>query len=131
MAAKPRALYAANESVVQIDGEVVDGVRSIDYRFSQAREPVYALGSAERIGIVSGAQTVEGILRVASTSAKLNGLDMEKNFQVIALLKHGDAKMTVTFDECYLTDKAFSMAVGAHGEATYSFTAVRVREEIA
>ena len=70
------------------------------------------LGSAERIGIVSGAQAVEGVLRVASTSAKLNGLGTEAQFQVIALLKHGDAKMTVTFDECYLTEKSFSMGVG-------------------
>ncbi len=131
MAAKPRSIYAANESTVQVDGEIIDGVRGIDYRFTQAREAVYALGSAERIGVISGAQRVEGILRVASTSAKMNALGTEAQFQVIALLKHGDAKMTVTFDECYLTEKSFAIAVGGHGEASYGFTAVRVREEIA
>jgi hypothetical protein len=131
MAAKPRSIYAANESSVQVDGEVVDGVRGINYRYTQAREAIYALGSSERIGLVSGAQCVEGVLRVASTSAKLNGLGTEAQFQVIALLKHGDAKMTVTFDECYLTDKSFSLGAGGHAEATYGFTAVRVREEIA
>jgi hypothetical protein len=36
----------------------------------------------------------------------------------------------VTFDECFLQEKTFDMSVGSHGEALYSFTATRVREEI-
>jgi len=126
----PTTIFAASESTVQVDGENVDGVRSIDYRFNQVRSNVYALGSVERIGIVSGAESVEGVLRVASTSKKLNGLTGETKFQVIALLKHGDTKMTVTFDECYLLEKSFDIAVGGQGEAVYTFTATRVREEL-
>jgi hypothetical protein len=38
--------------------------------------------------------------------------------------------MTVTFDECFLTEKNFAMAVSSFGESTYSFTATRVREEV-
>ena len=53
-----------------------------------------------------------------------------RSFSVIATLKHADHQMTVTFDECYLTDKDFDMTVGTHGEAVYSFTATRVREEL-
>lgn len=124
------AIFAASESTIQVDGENVEGVRAIDYRFNQDRENVYALGSAERIGMVSGAQSVEGVIRVASTSKKLNGLAGDQSFQVIAQLKHGDTKMTVTFDECFLMEKSFEIAVGGHGEAVYTFTATRVREEL-
>jgi hypothetical protein len=123
-------IFAANESSVQIDGEAVEGVRSIEYRQTQVRQNVYALGSAERVAMVSGQQAVEAVLHVASTSKKLNEIG-DTQFQLTAQLKHGDAKMTVTFDECFLQSKAFEMSVGTHGEATYSFTAARVREEVA
>jgi hypothetical protein len=121
-------IFSANESSVQIDGEPVEGVRAIDYRFAQVRQNVYALGSAERVAMISGAQTVEGVLRVASTSQKLNAIG-DTQFQLTAQLKRGGTKMVVTFDECYLQSKSFQMGVGEHGEAAYGFTAARVREE--
>jgi hypothetical protein len=123
-------IFAATESSVLVDGEVIEGVRSLEYRHQQVRSNVYALGSAERIGMVSGVQMVEGRLKVASTSAKLNGFTGDARFQVVAQLKQGETQMTVTFDECYLLDKSFDISVGGHGEAMYSFTAVRVREEV-
>ena len=67
------------------NGEAIDGVRAIEYRFQQQRSNVYALGSTERVGMVSGAQTVEGRLRIASTHAKLNGISGP--FQVVATLR--------------------------------------------
>jgi hypothetical protein len=124
-------LFAASESSVMIDNEPVDGVRSIEYRFQQTRSNVYALGSTERIGIVSGGQYVEGRLHVTSTSPKLNGMTGDQMFQVIATLKHGKQQMTVTFDDCFLLDKSFSIETNGHGEAVYTFSAVRVHEDIA
>lgn len=123
-------VFAANESSVMIDGEAVDGVKSIDYKQNQVRSNVYALGSAERVAMVSGQQSVDAVLRIASTSKKLNEIG-DKQFQLTAQLKHGATKMTVTFDECFLQSKSFQIGVGDHGEATYGFTAVRVREEVA
>src|SRR5437899_1104504 len=124
-------LFAANESSVMLDGKAVEGVRSIEYRYQQVRTNIYALGSAERIGMISGPQSVDGILRVVSTSAAFNALTTDKSFQVIVQMKHGDAKMTVTLDECFLKEKSFNMEVGGTGEALYSFTATRVREDAA
>lgn len=121
-------IFAANESTVQIDGEPVEGVRAIEYRQVAVRQNVYALGSAERVGMVSGPLSVEGVLRVASTSQKLNAIG-NAQFQLTALLRHGETNMTVTFDECFLQTKSFELGVGSHGEASYGFTAVRVREE--
>ena len=123
-------LFAANESTVMIDGERIEGVRTVEYRKAQARDNVYALGSAERIGIVSGAQAVEGLIRVASTNTALDSKLGDNQFQVTAQLQHGDTTMTVTFDECYLLDKDFSIGIGGVGEAIYRFNATRVREEL-
>lgn len=122
-------LYAANESSVLVDGQALTGVQSVDYRYSRARENLYALGSPERVGVTSGPYSVEGRLRIASASAELDALTSEQVFQVIANLKQGNTTVTVTFDDCVLVDKSFDMGVGGHGEAVYGFTAVRVREE--
>lgn len=122
-------VFAANESSVLIDGEPVEGVRAIEYRDHQTRGNVYALGSVERIGLISGPRIVEGRLRVASASPKLDGLTDAMQFQINAQLRHGEAQLTVSFDECYLLEKSFDMEVGGHGETIYSFTATRVRQE--
>ena len=123
-------IFAANESTVLLDGEAIEGARAIEYRHHQVRENVYALGQAERVGLISGPQSVEGRIRVVSTSKALNDLTGDTPFQISASLKQGDTKMTVTFDECYLVEKQFDMNVGGTGEALYRFTATRVREEL-
>jgi hypothetical protein len=124
-------LFASNESSVMINGEAVEGVRAIEYRRQQVRTNIYGLGSAERIGMISGPLIVEGLMRVTSTSPALDKLMGDKAFQVTANLKHGSAGMTVTFDECFIKEKSYTMEVGGHGEALYTFTATRVREEAA
>jgi hypothetical protein len=123
-------IVAANDSAVLLNGEPVEGVRSIEYRRHQARHNVYALGSAERITMTSGPSGVEGRLTVASTSPGLDGVPSTSSFQITARLRHGDTQMTVVFDDCYLLDKSFSLGAGGHGEAIYGFTAARVREEL-
>lgn len=120
-------IFAASESTVLVDGEPVEGVQGIDYRARRDRANIYALGSTERVGVVSGAYEVEGRLRVASASPKLDGLAGDQLFQIIANLRHGDTQATVTFDDCYLTEKTFDMSVNGHGAAVYAFSAARVR----
>ena len=122
-------IFAANESRVMVNGNVVEGVRTLAYRRVQARENVYAVGSAERIGVVSGRAVFEGQLRVASTAQTLDQIAPDASFQVSAVLTHNDQHMTVTLDECFLQEKTFDMTVGGHGESVYSFTATRAREE--
>ena len=123
-------IFAANESQVLVGGQPVEGVTAIEYRRAQARENNYGLGTNERIGLVSGALVLEGRIRVASTAPPLDALATDQNVQISALLVHGDTRMTVTFDECFLLEKSFEIGVGGHGEAVYSFTATRAREEL-
>lgn len=123
-------IFAANESQVLVNGTALEGVRSLSYKKVQSRESVYALGTAERIGVVSGAAAVEGQLRVASAAQILDEIAAaDAPFQVSAVLRHNDTQMSVTLDECFLMEKNFDMSVGSHGESVYSFTATRVREE--
>ena len=124
-------IFAANESNVLVNGNPIVGVRSIEYRRHQVRDNIYALGSAERIALTSGPSSVEGRLTIASTNPDLDLIVSEKGFQITAQFRHADSNMVVTFDDCFLVDKTFEMGVGGHGEAVYSFSATRVREEIA
>jgi hypothetical protein len=121
-------IFAANESSILVDKVPVEGLRSLEYRHQQARTSVYAIGSAERVGMVSGPQVVEGRLRVVSTSPTLNALTTDKDFTLTAHLQQGKSSLTLTFDECFLQAKSFELGVGDHGEAVYEFTATRVRE---
>jgi hypothetical protein len=122
-------IFAAHESRVLINGQPIDGVRSLEYRRVQPRESIYGLGSAERIGIVSGGMVVEGRLTVASTAPALDAVSPAEAFQLSAVLVHGDSQMNVSFEECYMSEKSFELGVGGHGESVYSFTATRAREE--
>lgn len=122
-------IYAANESAVLVNGEPVQGVQSLEYRRVGVRTNVYGVGSAERIGVVSGPQSVEGRITVSSGSAMLDGLTGDDYFQVAAQLRQGETQVTVSFDECLMTEKTFSLSAGGHGQGVYAFTATRVREE--
>ena len=83
-------IFAANESKVLINGNAVDGVRSLEYARRQARENLYAMGSrrADRGGL-RRQRRCEGRLRVLSTSPTLDALDRRRSFQISAQLKHG------------------------------------------
>lgn len=120
-------IFAASESTVLVDGQPVDGVQGIDYRTRNDRSNVYALGSTERVGVVSGTYEVQGRIRVVSASAELDGIAADTSFQIIANLRHGDTTATVTFDECFLTEKTFDLSVNGQGAAVYAFSAARMR----
>lgn len=122
-------IYAANESAVLVAGQPVEGVRALEYAKEQARESLYAMGSAERIGVTSGAAIVRGRLRVLSTSPALDAIPPDASFQITAQLKHGQSALHVDFQECYLEGKTMEMSVGGQAEAVYTFTATRVAEE--
>lgn len=122
-------IFAANESAILVDGEAVQGVQGIEYRRRTVQNNVYAVGGAERIGVVAGPISVEGRIRVASTSALLDRSRAIGEFiQITAQLRRGEETFTVAFDEVLLTEKNFEMTTGGHGESVYAFTATRVRE---
>jgi hypothetical protein len=123
-------VFTAFASEVKVNEETLEGLQSIEYSMVKNRQHIGAIGTDERIAVYFGLKLVNGKLRVASINKTLDGfLQANTEFSISATLKQGEAARKVTFDSCFLEDKAFSMLSDGHGETVYSFTATRVREE--
>lgn len=123
-------IYTAFASEVKVNEETIEGLQSIEYNMVKGRQHVGAIGTDERIAVYFGLKVVTGKLRVASANVTLDGLlQSNEEFSIAATFKHRDTERKVSFDACYMEDKAFGMNALAHGETVYTFTATRVREE--
>lgn len=128
-------IMSANVSNIKIDGEVVAGLQGIEYKIVRNRQNVHNIGIDERIGVDYGPMYVTGSLRIRSSHPKLDtmlisGVADVKSFQlVVELKKLGQSIKTLTFDECYLEGKSFSMDANGVGMSDYSFTSTRLREQ--
>jgi hypothetical protein len=128
-------IMSANVSNIKIDGEVIAGLQAIEYKIVRNRQNVHNIGIDERIGVDYGPMYVNGTLRIRSSHPKLDtllisGVADVKSFQlVVELKKLGQSIKTLTFDECYLEGKSFSMDANGVGMSDYSFTSTRIREQ--
>jgi hypothetical protein len=121
-------IFTSFASEAKVNEETIQGLQSIEYRFLRNRHDIGAIGTDERIGSYQGMRLVSGRLRVASANRTLDDLlDSGEGFTISATLKHGDASRSITFDDCFLDEKAFALSTQAHGETIYSFSATRVR----
>jgi hypothetical protein len=133
---------SANVTDVKCDGEAVSGLQSITYRIVRNRQNIHRIGSDERLGVDYGPMYVEGTLTVRSTYPKLDSILVKGQvdvipFQLVIDLKSSaigtrkwcQAVKTLTFDECYLEGKDFSMDANGIGLSSYSFTSTRIREQ--
>ncbi len=128
------SVFSANRSSVLVDGKAVEGLQSLVFRVVTEREDIRAVGSDERVDVIFGLRTVVGEMAVRSNHAGLDALlDKRAKFQVVANLKategNDTTKRTISFDDCFVDGKAFSMDASGSPITTYSFTATRVREE--
>ena len=128
-------IMSANVSNIKIDGEVVAGLQAVEWKIVRNRQNVHNIGIDERIGVDYGPMYVTGSLRIRSAHPKLDtllitGVADVKSFQlVVELKKLGQSIKTLTFDECYLEGKSFSMDANGVGISDYSFTSTRLREQ--
>jgi hypothetical protein len=127
-------IFSANRSNVLVDGETVEGLQSLAFRVVTEREDIRAIGSAERISVSFGLRSVQGEIAVRSAYYKLDDhLKDQSKFQIVANLKKDEAadapKRTLSFDECFVENKDFSIGAGGTVVTTYVFSATRVREE--
>ena len=112
MPASP-TIISSNVSNVKIDGEVIPGLISIDYKIESGR--------------------VEGNLKVSSVYRPfemiLTGPANRKSFQmVIELKKTTRTMMTLSFDECYVSSTNFSMDANGVSTSEYKFNGNRIRQ---
>jgi hypothetical protein len=128
-------IMSANVSNIKIDGEAIPGLQALEYKIVRNRQNVHSIGGDERIGVDYGPMFVTGTMRVRSTAPKLDtilvsGISQIKPFQlVVELKKGGESLKTLSFDDCYLESKTFSMDANGVGISDYTFTATRLREQ--
>ena len=128
-------IMSANVSNIKIDGEAIPGLQALEYKIVRHRQNVHSIGGDERIGVDYGPMFVTGTMRVRSTAPKLDtilvsGISQIKPFQlVVELKKGGESLKTLSFDDCYLESKTFSMDANGVGISDYTFTATRLREQ--
>ena len=126
-------IYSANRSNVLVNGKPVEGLQSLVYRVVTERQDVRAVGIDERIDVIFGMRTVQGELVVQSTNPDLDKcLNDRSKLQIVANLKRDEAegaKRTLSFDDCFIESKSFSLDAGGSVLTTYVFTATRAREE--
>jgi hypothetical protein len=126
-------IFSANRSNVLVNGNAVEGLQSLVFRVVTERQDVRAVGVDERVDVIFGLRTVQGELVVQSANHELDGhLAARSKFQIVANLKRDEAegaKRTLSFDDCFVENKSFSLAASGSVTTTYTFTATRVREE--
>ncbi len=136
------SVISANVSDIKCDGETISGLQSIEFRIMRNRQNIHRIGSDERLGVDYGPMYVVGSLRVRSTYPKFDTILIKGQaevtpFQLVVDLKTsalgtkawGQAVKTLTFDECYLEDKTFTMDANGIGISVYTFTSTRIREQ--
>lgn len=127
-------IWSATESKVMIESTEIEGLQSIEYKVNRSRSDIVAIGQGLRQGVEYGVKVVTGKLRVKSScpilDEKLNKTNMEEaKFTMTAnLQKTGRTPKTISFQECYLDDREFSMEINGVGIATYTFSAMDVQE---
>jgi len=128
-------LISANVSNIKVDGEVIPGLQAIEFKIVRNRQNVHNIGIDERVGVDYGPMYVTGSLRIRSTYPKfdtmlITGVAEVKPFQLVVELKKGGQSIkTLSFDECYLEGKGFSLDANGVGMSDYSFTGTRLREQ--
>lgn len=126
-------IWSATESKVMVDSTEVEGLQSIEFKVSRSRSDIVAVGQPLRQGVEYGVKVVTGKLKVKSTNPALDE-KLEKTdpddakFTLQAQLKKGSKSKNVTFQDCYLDDRDFSVDVNGVGISTYTFTATDLQE---
>jgi len=127
------SIWSATESKVMVDSTEVEGLQSIEYKVNRSRSDVVAVGQPLRQGVEYGVKVINGKLRVKSScpplDKKLSKTDLEEaKFTMQAQLKKGGQQKNVTFQDCFLDDREFTMDVNGVGIAIYTFSATDIQE---
>lgn len=136
------SVISANVSDIKCDGETISGLQAIEFKIMRSRQNIHRIGSEERLAVDQGPMYVIGSLRVRSTYPKFDTILIKGQaevtpFQLVVDLKSsalgtkawGQPVKTLTFDECYLEDKTFTLDANGIGMSVYTFTATRLREQ--
>lgn len=130
-------ILTANNTHVTIDGQPVPGLRSISYKTIRNRQDVPEIGVNKRIGVVFGRWKITGTIIVNSVSETLNKhMEADSNFQIVITMDippvdpNGQkTTKSLSFDQCHLDDREFSLDAHGYAITTYTFTSTELREK--
>lgn len=128
-------IISANVSNVKVDGETIPGLQAIEFKVVRNRQNIHNIGIDERVGVDYGPMFVTGTVRVRSAYAPfdemlLSDVAKAKSFQlVVELKKGGESIKTLSFDECWLESRTFSLDANGVALSDYTFTGTRLREQ--
>lgn len=119
--------FSARESQVTVESETLAGLQSLEYKVEKNLINIIGTGSDQKQGVDYGVVSITGKLRIKTVSPTLDGKFEKSNpdeakFTINADLKRGGVSRKVVFNECYLTDREFTMDVNGAPTVVYSFT---------
>jgi hypothetical protein len=125
--------WSARESKIMVDSKEIEGLQSIEFKEHRNRSDIPAIGESLRQGVEYGVKVINGKIKVKSTCSTLDEKFSKKevedmNFTLSAQLKKGSKSKTMTFQDCYIDDREYSMEVNGVGITTYTFSATDVQE---
>ena len=132
-----QALQHASNTKLLIDGHEVPGIQSIQFEDFYNTEDINSVSSLERIGAAPGQRVVQGQLEIRSRHPPLDALMAKsikefKHFQIViegGATGVGQPSSKITFDECYITKRRWSLEATKVVSTIYYFTSTRIVEE--
>lgn len=130
-------IVTANKVEILFDGQPIPGIKGFTFKVYKDKKEIPAIGSHETFGYSYGKLHVRGQIMVHSNSKLLNEhMDADTTFQIVVAMPL-DAFMPsvestlkkMTFDEVHVDDREFSLDAHGYAVTTYTWSAIRVREE--
>ncbi len=130
-------LVSANKVEILFDGAPIAGIKGLTFKVYKDKREIPAIGSPETFGYSYGKLHIRGQVLVHSNSKFMNEhMESDTTFQIVVMMPADPYQPGVdgimkqmTFDEVHVDDREFSLDAHGYAITTYTWSAVRVREE--
>ena len=130
-------IVTANKVDILFDGQTIPGIKGFTFKVYKDKREIPAIGSQETFGYSYGKLHIRGQILVHSNSKLLNDhMTNDNTFQIVVAMPLDSFQPGVdalikkmTFDEVHVDDREFSLDAHGYAVTTYTWSAIRVREE--
>ncbi len=130
-------IVTANKVEILFDGKQIPGIKGFTFKVYKDKKEIPAIGSSETFGYSYGKLHIRGQILVHSNSKLLNDhMEQDNTFQIVVAMPLDSFQpgadsiiKKMTFDEVHVDDREFSLDAHGYAMTTYTWSAIRVREE--
>lgn len=130
-------IVTANKVEILFDGQPIPGIKGFTFKVYKDKREIPAIGMQETFGYSYGKLHIRGQILVHSNSKLLNDhMQKDTSFQIVLAMPLDSFQpgadsliKKMTFDETHVDDREFSLDAHGYAVTTYTWSAVRVREE--